>query len=134
MIPSKLGKLKNLWFFYLSHNNFIGEVPSELGYLITSLVSINISFNCLTSSLLITKVKNSYANRESFHGNASMCLEYNNDVCTNKVSTRKAKLSFGLIVAVALGGAVALIVIVVVIIWWCSLAPQVQILYEKWMI
>jgi hypothetical protein len=119
-IPSNLGKLTQLESLDLSHNNFTGEVPSELGELMTSLISVNISFNHLIGSLPPRWVRFLCANPNSFIGNPGLCLEYNtsSNLCINKTSLQKAKLSIGIILAMAMGIALALISIAAVFLWW----------------
>jgi hypothetical protein len=92
----------------------------------TSLVSVNISFNHLTCSLPPTWVKFLHTHPDSFRGNPSLCLEYTNDtnVCMNKIVAGKAKLSIGAIVAIALGGALAVVTIVTFLVWWLRPAPS----------
>jgi Leucine-rich repeat (LRR) protein len=117
-IPSALGQLRQLEVLDLSHNNLSGEVPVELGAQMTSLTSVNVSFNSLTGSLPPEWVKFLTANPASFLGNPGLCLHYDtNNVCSDlsKPSVRGAgpKLKLSLILGVVLGAtALALLVCV----------------------
>ncbi|KAG0618631.1 hypothetical protein M758_4G079900 [Ceratodon purpureus] len=114
-IPSSLAQLSQLEVLDLSHNDLTGEVPSGLGELMTSLTSVNISFNRLTGSLPPAWVKFLNADPASFRGNPGLCVQYDaNNVCTEILSRlpegadqRKGQLSVGAIVGAVLG-AVAL--------------------------
>lgn len=86
-----------------------------------SLISVNISFNQLTGSLPPKWVKFLRSHPDSFAGNPGLCLEYNTstNLCAGKSpSTGQAKLSNGVIVAMALGAALAIIAIVGFFFWW----------------
>ncbi|KAG0553810.1 hypothetical protein KC19_12G040900 [Ceratodon purpureus] len=114
-IPSSLAQLSQLEVLDLSHNDLTGEVPSVLGELMTSLTSVNISFNRLTGSLPPAWVKFLNADPASFRGNPGLCVHYDaNNVCTEiqsrlpvRADQRKGQLSVRAIVGAALG-AVAL--------------------------
>jgi Leucine-rich repeat (LRR) protein len=113
-IPKELGQLGQVEVLDLSHNNLSGEVPIELGNLMTSLTSVNISFNHLTGALPPQWVKFLIANPAAFSGNPGLCLTYDaNNVCSPMstpsgqgfAGAQKRKLSVWVIVGVALGAA-----------------------------
>jgi Leucine-rich repeat (LRR) protein len=119
-IPSVLGQLGQLEVLDLSHNNLSGEVPVELGALMTSLTSVNVSFNGLTGSLPPEWVKFLTANPASFSGNPGLCLHYDaNNECSDMGrpsihgAGAKLKLSVRVIAGMVLG-ATALVLLVCV--------------------
>ena len=89
----------------------------------TSLISVNISFNSLTGSLPPKWLKFLKANPDSFIGNPDLCIHYNTstEVCMNQSfvdSRTKAKLSVRVIMAMILGIALALAIFVAFSFWW----------------
>jgi hypothetical protein len=119
------GQLGHLEVLGLSHNDLTGEVPPELGELMISLVSVNVSFNRLTGSLPPAWVKFLVTSSDSFSGNPGLCLQYNaNNVCVggsdqnNTSSGGKAKFSVGVIVGVAFGVAMAFVIFVAFLVCW----------------
>ncbi|KAG0604296.1 hypothetical protein M758_10G160300 [Ceratodon purpureus] len=124
-IPVALLHLMQLEVLDLSHNDLTGEIPSGLGELMTSLVSVNVSFNQLTGSLPPAWVKFLAADPESFRGNPGLCLRYDvNNVCVegsdqNIITSSRGKitLSVGLIVGVVFGIALAFVIFVTLLFY-----------------
>jgi Leucine-rich repeat (LRR) protein len=137
-IPSELGQLGQLEVLDLSHNNLSGEVPVELGALMTSLTSINVSFNSLTGSLPPEWVKFLTADPTSFCGNPGLCLRYNaNNLCSDvsKASVQgagaKLKLWVRAIMGVVLGVIALALLVCVAFHFWRRGPGQEEMVEEK---
>jgi Leucine-rich repeat (LRR) protein len=124
-VPSVLGQLGQLEVLDLSHNNLTGEVAVELGALMTSLTSVNVSFNSLTGSLPPEWVKFLTADPSSFRGNPGLCLRYNaNNLCSDvsQASVQGAGAKLKLWVRAIMG----------VVLGAIAIAPLVCVAFHFW--
>ncbi|KAG0614658.1 hypothetical protein M758_6G193700 [Ceratodon purpureus] len=115
-IPESMGKLDQLEVLDLSHNNLSGTIPSAVGDNLSSLLTVNISYNGLIGSLPISWLKFLAQTPSAFEGNPGLCLFYSDEnkcVAFSPVGSSHGTndLQLGPLIAIILGSGLLLLVL-----------------------